>query len=190
MKIDVLESTPFSLKAKISGSSFNFVNAMRRVAMSSIPTMAIDTVTFYDNTSAMFDEYIAHRLGLVPLKTPKGFSEDDAVLFSLVEEGPKTVYSKDLKSNEKEVSVANPNIPIIKLADKQSIRLDAKAILGRGSKSSKFQPGLATYKSDDKGDMFEFYIESFGQIPAPEILSRALDIISANVKEIHKELKK
>ncbi len=190
MKINVLESTPFMLKAKISGSSFNFANALRRMAMSSVPTMAIDSVTFYENTSAMFDEYIAHRLGLIPLKTPKDSAADGEVLLSLAEEGPKTIYSKDLKSSDKEVKVANDNIPIIKLASGQTLRLDAKAVLSIGSRSSKFSPGLATYKASDDGKEFEFYIESFGQMTAPEILSRALDIITANVKEIHKELKK
>lgn len=190
MKINVLESTPFMLKAELSGSSFNFANALRRMAMSSVPAMAIDTVTFYENSSAMFDEYIAHRLGLVPLKTPKGCNEKDEVLFSLAEEGPKTVYSRDLKSSDKEIKVANDNIPIIKLAAGQTIRLDAKAALGKGSRSAKFQPCLATYKASEDGKDFEIYIESFGQIPAPEVLTRALGIINADVKEISKELKK
>ena len=190
MKINVLESTPFSLKAKLSGSTFNFANALRRSAMSSVPCMAIDSVTFYENTSAMFDEYIAHRLGLVPLKTPKASKDGDEVLFSLAEEGPRIVYSKDLKSSDKDVKVANENIPIIKLAEGQTIRLDAKAVLGRGSRSSKFQPGLASYKVNEDGDEFEIYVESFGQMTAPEVLSRALDIISADLKDIHKEVMK
>ncbi len=190
MKINVLESSPFALRLKVSGATFNFANALRRSAMSSVPCMAIDKVTFYENTSAMFDEYIAHRLGLIPVTTPKDSKSGDEVLLSLTEEGPKTVYSKDLKSSDKVVKVANPDIPIIKLAEGQKIRLDAKAIVGSGVKSSKFQPGLATYKANDSGDEFEIYIESFGQIPAPEILSRTLDIISADVKEITKELKK
>jgi DNA-directed RNA polymerase subunit D len=189
VKINVLESKPFAMKVRISGVTFNFANALRRSAMSSVPTMAIDTVTFYENTSAMFDEYIAHRLGLIPLTTPKGLTDGEEVLLSLAEEGPKTVYSKDLKSSDKDVKVANERIPVIKLAEGQVIRIDAKAVLGRGSKSSKFQPGLATYKANEQGDEFEIYIESFGQITAPEILSRALDTISTSVKEIGNELK-
>ena len=143
MKITVLESSPFAIIAKLSGSTFNFANALRRSAMSSVPAMAIDTVTFYENTSAMFDEYIAHRLGLVPLTTPRDSKEGEEVLFSLAEEGPKTVYSKDLRSSDKDIKVGNDRIPIIKLAEGQTIRLDAKAVLGSGVRSSKFQPGLA-----------------------------------------------
>ena len=138
----------------------------------------------------MFDEYIAHRVGLVPLVTPgKGYDEKDEILFSLAAEGPVTVYSKDLKSSEKSVKVANEKIPIMKLAQGQTLRLDGKAILGTGSKSSKFQPGLITYKQLNHNE-FEFYIETFGQMSPADILSRALNIINDNVKEVYKELKK
>ncbi len=189
MKLTVLESTPLAMRVKFSGASFNIANSLRRVMMNSIPSFAIENVTFYDNTSAMFDEYIAHRLGLIPLKTPKKFNEKEEVLFSLSEEGPKTVYSKDMKSSG-DVEVANPNIPIMKLAQGQNLKVDAKAVLGVGTRSTKFSTCLASYSANESGTEFEFYVEAFGQIPAPEIFSRALDIITANVKEIHKELKK
>ncbi len=129
------------------------------------------------------------RLGLIPLKTPKKFSDKEEVLFSLSEEGPKTVYSKDMKSSG-DVEVANPNIPIMKLAQGQNLKVDAKAVLGVGTRSAKFSTCLASYSANESGTEFEFYVEAFGQIPAPEIFSRALDIITSNVKEIHKELKK
>ncbi len=190
MKVTIVENTPTHVSFKLVGSGFNFANALRRIMMNSVDCFAIDSVTFYENSSAMFDEYIAHRIGLVPIATPKGYTKKDEIFFKLSIEGPLTVYSKDIQSTDKEVKVANDNIPLIKLAQGQKLRLDAKAILETGSKSAKFQPGLATYKANEKGDEFEFYVESFGQIPAIDIVSRALDIITNNVKEITKELKK
>lgn len=188
MKVSVLESTPFAMRLKLSGATYNFVNSLRRVIMTSIPTFAVDSVTFYDNTSAMFDEYIAHRIGLIPLKGPKSFEADEEVLFSLNETGPKTVYSKELKSSG-DADIANDNIPIIKLAQGQTLRVDAKAKVGTGRTSAKYQAGLASYTAGEKDGDFEFYIESFGQLTAPEMLARALDIINTSVKEIRKELK-
>jgi DNA-directed RNA polymerase subunit D len=189
MKITVMESTPMSLRFRLSGAGFGVANAIRRSAINSVGSFAIDSVTFYENSTSMFDEYIAHRIGLVPLVTPsKGYDEKDEILFSLSAEGPVTVYSKDLKSTDKSVKVANENIPIMKLAQGQVLRLDGKAILGVGSRSSKFQPGLVTYKQLGDNE-FEFYIETFGQMPPAEILSRTLSIISENVKEVRKELK-
>ncbi len=37
-----------------------------------VPTMAIDLVTLYDNSSSLQDEFLAHRLGLVPLRVEEG----------------------------------------------------------------------------------------------------------------------
>jgi DNA-directed RNA polymerase subunit D len=189
MKVSVIENSPKVLRVDISGVSFGVANAIRRAATSGVGCFAIDSVTFYENTSAMFDEYIAHRIGLIPITTPKDYGEKDEVLFSLEAEGPATVYSKELKSDDKNVKVANDAIPIIKLAEGQRLKVDGKAVMGFGSKSAKFQPGIATYEAKNGTD-FEFYVESFGQMPANEIMKRALDIINAGFKEIHKELKK
>ncbi len=188
MKLAVLENTPKAFKFRLDKVSVNFANAIRRIATNSVPSFAIDTVTFYENSSAIFDEYIAHRIGLVPILTPNGYDEKDEVLFTLEAEGPCTVYSKSLESNDKSVKAANDNIPIIKLAQGQKLRLDGKAVMNAASRSAKFQPGLVTYKQL-ADDSFEFYVESFGQLPATEIISKALSIITSNVKEVQKELK-
>ncbi len=190
MKISVIESTPTALRFKLSAADYNMANTIRRIALNAVQSFAIDKITFYENSSPMFDEYIAHRIGLVPLATPaKGYDEKDQIVFSLSAEGPSTVYSKELKSSDKSVKPANEKIPLIKLAEGQTIRLEGKAVMGSGSRSAKFQPGLATFKPISETD-FEFYIETFGQMPPAEILSRALGIITDNVKEVHKELKK
>ena len=189
MKVEMLENNSSYMRFKLSGSDYSTANALRRMLINSVDCFAIDRVTFYENNSVMFDEYIAHRIGMVPIKTPKGHDEKDEVLFSLEAEGPKTVYSKDIESKDKEVKVANEDIPIIKLGVNQKIKLDGKAVIGRGMKSSKFQPCVATYKQIDDNN-YDFYIESFGQMPPAEILKRAVSIINSELKEIAKEVKK
>jgi DNA-directed RNA polymerase subunit D len=157
--------------------------------MSSIQTFAIDRVTFYENSSAMFDEFIAHRIGLVPIKTPsRGYTEKDEIVFALDETGPKIVYSGDFTTSDKDVKVANEKIPIIKLAEGQRIRVEGKALLGTAAKHTKFQPGLISY-SEANGN-YSFYVESFGQMPPKEIINKALESIREELKEISKELKK
>lgn len=189
MKVSVIENSPRVMRVDVSGSSYGVANAIRRVAIGGIGCFAVDSVTFYENTSAIFDEYIAHRIGLVPILTPKDYDEKDEVVFSLEAEGPATVYSKEMKSSDKNVKIANGDIPIIKLAEGQRIRVDGKAVVGTGNRSAKFQPGIVSYKTKNGKD-FEFYFESFGQMPANEIMRRALDIISSGLKDVHKELKK
>jgi DNA-directed RNA polymerase alpha subunit len=43
-------------------------NSFRRILLSEVPTMAIDRVYIYNNTSVIQDEVLAHRIGLIPLK--------------------------------------------------------------------------------------------------------------------------
>lgn len=190
MKIENIEENNNACRFVLKDATNSYANALRRVATNHVKCFAIDTVTFYENSSAIFDEYIAHRIGLVPITTPSsGYSDDDQILFTLEAEGPKTVYSRELEGKDKEVKVANGDIPLIKLAAEQKIRLDCKAVMGNGARHSKFQPGLVTYEQKDDGS-FYFYVETFGQMPSKEIINKALTAIKDELKEIEKEVKK
>ena len=43
-------------------------NAFRRILLAEVPTMAIEDVYIWNNTSVIQDEVLAHRLGLIPIK--------------------------------------------------------------------------------------------------------------------------
>ena len=79
--------------------SLTLANMIRRYSISRVPVLAIETVTFYDNTTAFWDEYLAHRLGLMPVTTPDKLPEGTEVVFSLDVEGPKTAYASDMASS-------------------------------------------------------------------------------------------
>ncbi|MDG5819281.1 DNA-directed RNA polymerase subunit D [Natronococcus sp. A-GB7] len=129
----------------VRGITPAFANGIRRAMVADVPTMAIDTVRFVENSSVMFDEQLALRLGLVPLTTPPEgeFVEDDTVTLSIDVEGPATAYSGDLVSSDSLVEAADENVPIIELKDGQRLEAEAEARLERGKNHAKHQGGVA-----------------------------------------------
>lgn len=67
IQIQVLHNDPLFLRAHIRNVSIAYVNGLRRAIHAEVPTLAIDSVQFVDNQTTFFEEFIAHRLGLVPL---------------------------------------------------------------------------------------------------------------------------
>jgi DNA-directed RNA polymerase subunit D len=188
MQLEVSKCTNKELQFTVKGVPTALVNAVRRVGMSQIQTFGIDNVTFYENTSSLFDEYIANRIGLVPILSPDGYSEKDVILFSLDKSGPVTVYSKNLRSVDAKVKIANKDIPIIKLSEGQHLRVEAKARLGTAKEHARFQPGVIAYEKD--GDSFNVVMESFGQMTPKEILVKSSTLLEGKLKEMKEALKK
>jgi DNA-directed RNA polymerase subunit D len=164
------------------GISPTFANAVRRYVMNRVPVLSIDTVTFYDNTTSLWDEYIAHRLGLMPIVTPEKTPASAEVMFSLDETGPKVVYGKDLKCSDKAIKIAQDDIVVVTLGQNQHVRLEAKAVLGTGSKHGKFQAGLVSYGIE--GGDFNFMVESFYQMAPARVIGRACDEIGVDIDTI------
>ena len=160
MKIDVKEQDENSMTFIVRDAEVPFVNAIRRIAMMKVPKLAIEDVFIVKNDSAMFDEVLAHRLGLTPLVSdaesieglvlPEDCDCDSekgeycprcSVSFSLRETGPKTVYSKDLKScGDSKIKPVYDTIPLLKLKENQEVDLEAVAKLGIGKDHAKWVP--------------------------------------------------
>ena len=122
----------------ITDMNINLANSIRRSVLE-IPTMAIDEVEIIKNDSALYDEVLAHRLGLIPIKTEKS---DKEIKFKLKETGPKIVYSKDIKPSTK----TEEDFPIVLLDKDQEIEMVCEARLGKGIEHVKYSPGLVFYR--------------------------------------------
>lgn len=67
--IKILSKTDLKLELEIRGVDISYVNGLRRAIYADVPTLAIDIVKFLDNSTTLTEEFIAHRLGLIPLRT-------------------------------------------------------------------------------------------------------------------------
>jgi len=67
--IKVLKSTDTYIELLFLNTPLPILNAIRRIMQLEVPTIAIDEVIFYENSSPLYDEVISHRLGLIPLRS-------------------------------------------------------------------------------------------------------------------------
>lgn len=152
MKVNIVELKPKKAVVRLEDASTYFVNSLRRIMISELPKLAVDDVVIYDNTSALFDEIIAHRLGLVPIPTDLSlFSYRDkcvckgkgcpncTVRYTLSKEGEGMVYSGDLQPAEKSWAITEDRIPIVELFGDQRLILEVEAVLGRTRDHAKWQ---------------------------------------------------
>ncbi len=148
-----------------------FANSVRRAILSEVPTLAFDEVIISENGSVLFDEVLAHRISLIPLRVgeetyealrecyEEGKRDECTVLFTLeveANERPVTVLSGHLRyvggyglpeGVELEVEPVSDIIPIVKLGRGQKIVLEAIAKMGTGKEHAKWQPvSIAAYK--------------------------------------------
>jgi len=158
--INQLKSEKNKIVFALNGISTEFANAIRR-SIYEIPVLAIDEVEISRNDSALYDEILAHRLGLVPLKTDKktftlisecsckgkGCTKCTASLV-LKAKGPGIVYVSDLKS--KVVSPVYPEMPLVTLQKDQELELVADARLGFGKNHVKWTPGIIWFRAYPK----------------------------------------
>ena len=162
MKVEIEELKPKKAVLKIEDTKAYFINSLRRMMISELPKLAIDDVVIYDNTSALFDEIIAHRLSLIPIPTDlslitfkdtcvcKGKGcPNCTVRYTLSKEGEGTVFSGDLQPAEKSWAITEDKIPIVELFGDQRLILEVEAVLGVGRDHAKWQAVQAPgYKMD------------------------------------------
>ncbi len=160
----------------VKGINTAMANAIRRAIITNVPIAAIEKVTIDKNSSALADEILAHRLGLIPFKTDIKNFIDTNVSLDVINDSDKlkTIYTRDLKSSNPDIIPVYDNMPIVKLSKGQQIKLEATVELGKGREHVKWQGGLASYEINEE-NKFNFFVESFMQLDADELISAACD---------------
>ena len=189
MEVRILENNKEQGKLSfiLKDSNHIFANTLRRLIIDEVPTMAIENVEFSKNNSILYDEMIAHRLGLIPLKTDlKSYNLPDKCKcegkgcnrcqLKMVLRANKVgnVYASEIKSKDPAVKPVYGNMPIVKLLKGQSLELEAIAVLGRGKEHIKWSPCHTYYK-------YRPIIEISGEVKNPEAI---IEVDHNNIFEI------
>ena len=199
--LDVISKDSEKIAIKLKGVPLQYANALRRVCLNGVPVFAIDTVDIIENTSVLPDEGLAHRLGLIPLKTDlKRFNEPSKcdcqsesgcsncrvllVLDSGKSEETRTILSNELSSEDETVKSVSEKIPIIQLAPGQQIKIECYARLGRGTEHAKWNSSnISTLTDTDKDDEKILTVESTGALNPEKIVLEGVKEVSRRVVE-------
>ncbi len=228
----IIKNTPEKVIIRID-SNDSLANAIRR-SVTEIPVLAIDEVEVFKNDSALYDEILGNRLGLIPLKTEKSMNEKTKIDLKLVKNGPCIVYAEDLEGAGE---IVYGKIPITVLGENSKIELVATASLGKGITHAKYIPGLCYYrhlleinsspkineiiektngliKPEKRGNKWIcdlndalvekikniekdsvkdstdilLIVESFGSMPAKDILIKAISALSDNLDDLENSI--
>ena len=176
------------------------VNSIRRTIIDEVPTFAIEDVEIVQNGSPLYDETVAQRLGLVPIKTDLTSYEfkDQCkcggigcamceVKLSLKQSEDGYVYSGSIKSDDPQIVPTDLDIPITKLFKGKEFEANLKAILGRGNEHAKWSPAHAYL--NDNGKSIDLIVEPFGQLTSKVIFNKAIDILVEKISELEEGLK-
>ena len=194
--LEVITKDNHKISIKLKGVPLQYANALRRVCLNGVPVFAIDTVDIVENSSVLPDEGLAHRLGLIPLKTDLArFNEPSKcecqsetgcsnckvmlVLDSGDSEVTRTILSNELSSEDDTVKPVSDKIPIVQLAPGQRIKVECYARLGRGTEHAKWNAtNIATLTDTDKEDEKILTIESTGALSPEQIIISGVDEVN------------
>lgn len=165
LQLKIISESNEELEVDIKGIDAPLANAIRRIMISEVATMAIEDVDLYQNTSVIPDEVLAHRLGLIPIKAdPKlfkykaadeNYSSENSILFKLhakcirLPDGTATgerVYSNSLVwvplagQENMTISPVHPDILIARLGPGQEIEAELRCEKGIGATHTKWSP--------------------------------------------------
>lgn len=153
MQVEILSQTDEKIVVHLKKTSAAFANALRRAVINRLPSFAISEVDFYENNSPFYNEYLANRLGMIPITFEGNVAADAKISLTLNASGPGTVYSKDLVSSDDAIKPLNGNFPIVDLGESQNVRLEAWAVQGNALQHAKFQSAIASYTNYAKFEL-------------------------------------
>ena len=199
--LEIINKDNQKISVKLKGVSLQYANALRRVCLNGVPVFAIDTVDIIENSSVLPDEGLAHRLGLIPIKTDlTRFNEPSKcdcqsesgcsncrvmlVLDSGDSDVTRTILSNELSSEDDSIKPTSDKISIVQLTQGQRIKVECYARLGRGTEHAKWNSAnISTLTDTDKKDESVLTVESTGALSPEQIILAGVDEVSNRLVE-------
>ena len=199
--LEVINKDSQKISVKLKGVPLHYANALRRVCLNGVPVFAIDTVDIIENSSVLPDEGLAHRLGLIPIKTDlTRFNEPSKcdcqsevgcsncrvmlVLDSGDSDVTRTILSNELSSEDDSIKPTSDKISIVQLTQGQRIKVECYARLGRGTEHAKWNSAnISTLTETDKKDESVLTVESTGALSPEQIILAGVDEVSNRLVE-------
>jgi len=197
--LEIISKGDKKMSVKLKGVPLQYSNALRRICLNGVPIFAIDTVDILENSSVIPDEGLAHRLGLIPLKTDlTRFNEptecdcksetgcSNCKVMLVLDSGDsditRTILSNELISENDLIKPISDKIPIVQLATGQRVKVECYARLGRGTEHAKWNSSnISVLTETNNEDERILTVESTGSLKPEEI-------ILAGVEEVNKRL--
>ena len=191
MSLEIINENEQKISVKIKGVSVQYANALRRICLNGAPIYAVENVDILENTSVLADEGVAHRVGLIPLKTDlessKDGNETDKIMLTLdsgVSDETRTILSGELKSQDPNVIPTSNDIPIVTLAPGQSLKFEAHARLGIGTEHAKWNSAnVATLTDSENDDEKILTVETTGALEPKHIILSSVEQLASRLSE-------
>ena len=191
MSLEIINENEQKISVKLKGIPVQYANALRRICLNGAPIYAVENVDVLENTSVLADEGVAHRIGLIPLKTDLESSKDgnqsDKIMLTLdsgVSDETRTILSGDLKSQDPNVIPTSNDIPIVALAPGQALKIEAHARLGIGTEHAKWNSAnIATLTDTEKDDEKILTVETTGALEPKHIILSSVEQLSSRLSE-------
>lgn len=162
VEIKEIDKEQRSITFILSQTDLSVANALRRIMIADVPTISIDLVDIEENSTVLSDEFLSHRLGLIPLVSTDasnivytrdcnctGYCTRCSVELYLnvrcTDDRTKSVTSRDLQSSSSVcypavTSEQDPGVLIVKLRKNQELRLKCVAKKGTLKEHAKWSP--------------------------------------------------
>ena len=200
MKLEKLQDKKKDVKVTflMKGTNEVFANTVRRLVLEEVPTLAAEDLEIKENGSALFDEMLALRIGLLPIKTDlKSYrlpeNEDEVteksarctLQIKLKSSKKGNVLAGEAESSDPKCTFVYEDTPVVRLLAKQKLDITMTAVMGQGKDHVKWAPGWAFYRKSGSIKVGNVNAEALEKINADGVFKISGGKVTVNEEKVY-----